>query len=77
MNGLDLLSVLPVFSKFFERIVYNRFINLLNKYDILSRNQYGVGKNYSTAHALIQLYDKISSTLDDKKVTMGLFHWPI
>ena len=30
-------------------------------------------KNYSTAHALIQLYDKISSALDDKKITFGLF----
>ena len=30
-------------------------------------------KNYSTAHALIPLYDKISSALDDKKVTLGLF----
>ena len=30
-------------------------------------------KKYSTAHALIQLYDKISSALDDKKVTLGLF----
>ena len=30
-------------------------------------------KNYSTAHALIQLYDKISSALDDNKVTFGLF----
>ena len=30
-------------------------------------------KNYSNAHALIQLYDKISSALDDKKVTFGLF----
>ena len=30
-------------------------------------------KNYSTAYALTQLYDKISSALDDKKVTLGLF----
>ena len=67
------VSVLPVFSKFLERIVYNRLINFLNKYDILSRNQYGFRKNHSTAHALIQLYDKISSALDDKKVTLGLF----
>ena len=35
--------------------------------------QYGFRKNHSTAHALIQLYDKISSALDDKKVTLGLF----
>ena len=47
--------------------------NFLNKYDILSRNQYGFRKNYSTAHVLIQLYDKISNVLDDKRVTLGLF----
>jgi len=67
------VSVLPVFSKFLERIVYNRLSKFLNKYDILSRNQYGFRKYYSTAHALIQLYDKISSAFEDKKVTLGLF----
>ena len=59
-----------VFSKFLERIVYNRRINFLKKYDILSQNQYGFRKNYSTAHALIQLCDKISNALDNK-VTLG------
>ena len=67
------ISVLPVFSKFLERIVYNRLINFLNKYDILCRNQYGFRENYSTAQALIQLYDKISNALDNKRVTLGLF----
>ena len=67
------VSVLPVFSKFLVRIVYNRLINFLNKYDILSRNQYGLRKKYSTAHALIQLYDNISIALDNEKVTLGLF----
>ena len=67
------VSVLPVCSKFIERIVYNRLINFLNKHDVLSRNQYGFIKNYSTAHALIQLYDKISNALDNKMVTLGLF----
>ena len=67
------VSVLPVFSKFLERIVYNRLINFLNKYDILSQNQYGFRKKYSTAHALIQSFDKISSALDNEKVTLGLF----
>jgi len=65
------VSVLPVFSKFLERIIHNRLLNFLN--DRLSQNQYGFRKNYSTAYALIQLYDKISSAFDDKKVTLGLF----
>ena len=38
------VSVLQVFSKFLETIVYNSLINFLNKYDILSRNQYGFRK---------------------------------
>ena len=33
---------------------------------------YGFRNNYSTAHALIQLYDKISNALDNK-VTLGVF----
>ena len=48
------VSVLPAFSKFLERIVYNRLDSFLNKCKILS---YGFRENHSTAYALIQLYD--------------------
>ena len=45
----------------------------MNKYKILSRNQYSFRKNHSTAYALIQLYDKLSNAIDQGKVTLGLF----
>ena len=67
------VCVLPALSKILERIVYNRLINFLNKFNILSRNQYGFRKNHSTAYALIQLYDKLSDAIDQGKVTLGLF----
>ena len=67
------VSVLPAFSKILERIVYNRLINFLNKFNILSSNQYGFRKNHSTAYAFIQLYDKLSDVIDQGKVTLGLF----
>ena len=35
------ISVLPCFSKFLERIIYNRIINCLNEFDVLCDNQYG------------------------------------
>ena len=38
------VSVLPAFSKILERIVYNHLINFLNKFNILSNNQYGFRK---------------------------------
>lgn len=66
-------SVLPALSKILERIVYNRLINFLNKFNILSNNQYGFRKNHSTTYELIQLYDKRSDAIDQGKVTLGLF----
>ena len=66
------VSLLPAFSKILERI-YNCLINFLNKYSILSCNQYGFRKNHSTAYALIQLYDKLSDAIDKGNVTLGLF----
>ena len=61
------------FSKFLERIVFKRLDSFLNKYKILSCNQYGFRKNHSTVYALIQLYDKLSNAIDQGKVTLGLF----
>ena len=66
-------SVLPALSKILERIVYKRLINFLNKFYILSNNQYGFRKNRSTPYALIQLYDKRSDAIDHGKITLGLF----
>ena len=67
------VTVLPAFSKILERIVCNRLINFLNKFNILSNNQYGFRKNHSTAYASIQLYDNLSDAIDQGKVTLGLF----
>ena len=54
---------MQAFCKMLEGIVYNRLINFFNKCNILSTNQYGFRKNYSTAYALIQLYDKRSDSI--------------
>ena len=60
-------SVLPCFSKFLERIIYNRILGYLNDFNILYDNQYGFRRNPSTSLALVDLYDKISLALDRKE----------
>ena len=67
------LSVLPVFSKFLEKVVYNRLIRFFDKYEILYNNQYGFRKKHSTSLALLYLRDKITSAIDDRKHTIGIF----
>ena len=67
------VSVLPVFSKFLEKVVYKRLYNFLIKYNILFDNQYGFRKNHSTALALLHLYDTLANAIDNKEYTMGVF----
>ena len=67
------ISVLPIFSKILERVVYNRLMDYININQILFRNQYGFRKNHSTSLALISLYDKISAGFDANKHTVGIF----
>ena len=69
----DLDQFYRYFLNYYRRIIYNRLIIFLNKYDILSQNQYGFRENCSTAHVFLQLYDKISNALGAKKATLGLF----
>ena len=67
------VSVLPAFSKIFEKVFYNRLSNYLSKFNILCDNQYGFRKGYSTSFALIDLYDTISLSLDINEFAVGIF----
>ena len=58
------ISVLPAFSKVLERLVYNRLLDFINKHNILSKNQFGFRKSISTSLALLDLVDKISTSIE-------------
>ena len=65
------ISVLSCFSKFLERIIYNRIINYLNDFNVLCDNQHGFRKNRSLA--LFDLCDKSSSAFDRREHAIGVF----
>ncbi|XP_065682311.1 uncharacterized protein LOC136095526 [Hydra vulgaris] len=67
------ISVLPVFSKILERIMYNRIFAFLYDNNLLYWNQYGFRSNYSTEHALMQLVEVISEASSHNKFTLGIF----
>ena len=73
LNNYRPVSILPIFSKLLERVMYKRLLNFLNKHRILSNNQFGFRKNHSTSLALIHLYDKISAAIDNREYTIGIF----
>ena len=67
------ISVLPSFSKIFEKLVFERLNNYLTEMNIIISNQYGFRAHHSTTMALLDLYDRISQNIDDKKFIIGLF----
>ena len=72
-NNYRPVSVLPLFSKVLERIVYNRLIEFFNKHNVIYDYQFGFRKLYSTHMALITLIDKLSGALDDGSKVVGIF----
>ena len=68
------ISILPAFSKFFEKDMYDRMIDFINKHNILFDNQYGFRSQHSTSLvALIRLIDQLSFSIDSKKFCAGIF----
>ena len=58
------ISLLPNFSKFFEKVMYNRLVEFVEMNEVFYLRQFGFRKNHSTSHALIHLLNKISSAID-------------
>ena len=62
--------LLPSFSKFLERIIYNHLYDYLTNLHILCDNQFGFRKNYSTT---LDLHEKISSAIDRGELAVDVF----
>ena len=71
-NNYRPISLLPLFSKVLERIMYNRMIKFINKNKLLYKYQFGFRKDHSTYMALIILIDKITSALDNGDFTIAV-----
>ena len=67
------ISVLPYFSKIYERVIYNHLMQYINSNDILYDKQFGFRKGHSTSHAIITLVEKVSKALDTGKIVVGVY----
>ena len=73
VRSQKLLHVLPQMSKILEKVFYARLENFIERYNVLNNCQYGFRKHISTAHALIDLVESITSATDKKYLTIGVF----
>ena len=67
------ISLLPIFSKIFEKLMYIRLYRFLETHKILYSLQFRFQENHSIDHALVSLTEAIRNTLDDKRFGCGIF----
>mgnify|MGYP000067681235 CR=1 FL=1 len=67
------ISILSVFSKILEKVMYNRLVPFLEKYNILSSSQFGFRKGKSISNALYTFIEEIFTAWDKRKRVTGLF----
>ena len=73
VNNYRPVSVLPVFSKIYEKIVYKRLYDYIVLHNILYDNQFGFREKHSSYMALITLMDHLTEVLERGEAVIGLF----
>ena len=60
------ISLLPIFGKIYEKIIFARLISFIDKHKILYNRQYGFQKDKSTEYALLDIVENIMNSLENK-----------
>ena len=58
------ISILSHFSKIFEKLIFNRINDYLEKYHLICDKQFGFRQNFFTSHAISNIYEKLLQNSD-------------
>ena len=67
------ISLLPVFSKIIEKLIYNKVFEFLVRYQILFETQYGFRKQRNTTHATLDFVKTIEEAIESNEYAIGVF----
>ena len=67
------VSVLPVLSQVFERILKKRLVEFLDKHSVIISGQYGFRTGHSTDMAILDMVEKVRAAWMEKQVALGVF----
>ena len=69
INNYRPISLLTCFSKIFEKAIFTRLSNFLDKHSVLIPSQYGFCTNRSSTHAILDIVSTIYDNINNKKYT--------
>ena len=61
------------FQKKLGKLFNERLHKFIDKFQLLNNCQYGFRSQMSTSHALMDLVEEITSSIDAKKISIGVF----
>ena len=64
LSNYRLITVVNSIAKVFEKVVNARLTKYLDKFNLLTDNQFGFRAQHATSHAMIKLYDEALTGLD-------------
>ena len=67
------ISLLSIFSKILEKVMYSMVYKYLSKCSILNIHQYGFRRNHSTSHAIIELVNKVLKAFEGNELTIATY----
>ena len=67
------ISILPAFSKIFEKAVFDQLYLYFTQNNLLCKSQYGFRKQHSTQHAVLEAVDRISTDMDIGNTPMAIY----
>ena len=67
------ISLLSIFDKILEKLMYKRLINFLEQNNTLYEYQFGFRKNHSTFQAVMEVLDNIYEHCVNREITMGIY----
>ena len=67
------ISMLPVFSKIIEKLVYNKIFDFLVRYEILFKSQYGFRRGHNTTHATLDFLKTVEAAVKQGEIAVGVF----
>ena len=73
LNNYRPISLLSVFNKLLEKLMYKRIIDFLNKRQLIYGKQFGFRSHYSTDHAVLSIIDQVQLAIEDHDYSCGIF----
>ena len=67
------ISLLSVFNRILEKLVFKRLSHFYCKHNILYNKQFGFRSSYSTIYAVLSILDNIHKATEAKEFFCGIF----